>query len=382
MFQLPANPNPLADILAPILGGAIQGVSQGVGQGFQQQRKQDQISNLFQNLEKAQTPLEQMQAIMTSPLEQKEKFGLIEDFRKREESQQKLMQNLLKEQQELQGAQNILNVARAAGYDIPENISPQDLVGLTPSNLSNILSAVQPKFELESEKLEAKRASDFASDVMNEYKGAKRELALLDRQEEIMKEAEESGQPLAHPYLVAFSRRVGLPIGTISNPASEEFEKLENEYVRGINDLFRGQIRNIEIETLLKTVPSLLNTPEGRKRILNLRRIENKAKIARGEAYKQIIKENNGKKPPNLDVLVDERAEEILNNLADQYEKELTETISLGEKLPPYEIPGPESRKFGSLPDPKKYKGKSFNQKQNGEIVATFRSDGTQWIRQ
>src|SRR5690606_37714795 len=99
----------------------------------------------------------------------------------------------------------------------------------------------------------------------------------------------------------------GIPIGVLGNPATEEYRKLEADYVRDVSKVFPGgKITNYEVSAYLKTIPSLMNSPEGRKQIINNRKLMNEAKRVRYDAYKKILKENNGKKPQNLGILIDE----------------------------------------------------------------------------
>jgi hypothetical protein len=177
--------------------------------------------------------------------------------------------------------------------------------------------ANKSNFEPESEKLEAKRVADLATEIESEYKAAQNEDIRLERSEVLDKEGNVSA-----PLLVKALDALGLPIGILGNPATEEYRKIEADYVRDVSKVFPGgKITNYEVQSYLKTIPSLMNTPDGRKAIVRNRKLLNEAKKVRYDEYKKIIKENNGKKPPNLGILIDERTAEKINKIEDNFIK-------------------------------------------------------------
>lgn len=170
-------------------------------------------------------------------------------------------------------------------------------------------------YEPEAEKLEAKRVADLATEIENEYQAAKNEDIRLDR----MGILDEKGN-VSTPLLVKALDFIGLPIGILNNPDTEEYRKLEADFVRDVSKVFPGgRITNYEIGTYLKTVPTLMNTPEGRKAIYRNRKLLNEAKKLRYNAYSDIVKENNGKKPPNLNLLINERISDKLSEIEEKF---------------------------------------------------------------
>lgn len=175
--------------------------------------------------------------------------------------------------------------------------------------------ANQSPFEPESDKLEAKRVSELATEIENDYNIAKTEDMRLDR----LNILDEKGDITA-PSIVKALDYFGLPIGILSNPATEEFRKLESDFIRDVSKVFPGgKITNFEISSYMKTIPSLMNSPEGRKEIYRNRKLFNEAKTVRYNEYKKIIKENNGKKPANLGILLEERTQEKIKDIEEQF---------------------------------------------------------------
>lgn len=175
--------------------------------------------------------------------------------------------------------------------------------------------ANKSNFEPESEKLEAKRVSELATEIENEYKAATNEDIRLDRMGVLDKEGN-----VSTPALIKALDFIGLPIGILSNPATEEYRKLESDFIRDVSKVFPGgKITNYEVQAYLKTIPTLLNSTEGRKSIIRNRKLLNEAKKARYEEYKKIIKENSGKKPQNLGLLLEERIAGKISSLEDKF---------------------------------------------------------------
>lgn len=175
--------------------------------------------------------------------------------------------------------------------------------------------ANQSPFEPESDKLEAKRVSELATEIENDYNIAKTEDMRLDR----LNILDEKGDITA-PSIVKALDYFGLPIGILSNPATEEFRKLESDFIRDVSKVFPGgKITNFEISSYMKTIPSLMNSPEGRKEIYRNRKLFNEAKTVRYNEYKKIIKENNGKKPANLGILLEEKTQEKMKDIEERF---------------------------------------------------------------
>ncbi len=183
--------------------------------------------------------------------------------------------------------------------------------------------AAQGSYEPESEKLEAKRVASLADEVENDYKAAANEDLRLDRMVVLDKEKNVSA-----PTLIKVLDAFGLPIGILSNPATEEFRKLEADFVRDVSKVFPGgKVTNYELQSYLRTIPGLMNSPEGRKEIIRNRKLMNEAKKVRYDEYKKILKENNGKKPQNLGILLEERTQDKIADIEDRFREGIEKSV-------------------------------------------------------
>lgn len=183
--------------------------------------------------------------------------------------------------------------------------------------------ASKSQFEPEADKLEAKRVSELADEVEKEYHSAKEENMRLDRMEKI-----DNKGNVSTPALVKILDAVGVPLGVLANPDTEEYRKLETDFVRNVSKVFPGgKITNYEIQSYLKTIPGLMNSPEGRAAIVRNRKLLNDAKLVRYEAYKKIIKDNNGRKPQNLGILIEEATAEKMDKIEEEFVSGVKEQI-------------------------------------------------------
>jgi len=194
----------------------------------------------------------------------------------------------------------------------------------------------QAHFETEEAKLEAKRQSDYANEIVKDYKSVESTKNDLKQMVALAKTGK-----LSTPGMVKALNTFGIPVGVLNNPLTEAYQKLENNFVKGVSNFFPGQVRVYEAQTYMKTIPSLLNTDEGKQIVAKNLQLENEAKEIRYNAYKDILKENKGKKPRNLDIEIAERTNDKLNKLGDEYQKNIEKAISkYGPKVTMYSADG------------------------------------------
>lgn len=191
------------------------------------------------------------------------------------------------------------------------------------SYIENRRQTTKPVFEPTSEKLEAERVAKYADTLENDFLAAKNENLRLDRMDELSK-----SDKVSTPLMIKSLEKLGLPIGILSNPNTEEFRKLETDFIRDAKYIFPGgRITDYDIKSFLQTVPTLMNSPEGRERIIQNRRLMNEAKLIKYNEYKKILKENNGRKPPNLFIQLEERVQPQIQKLEDDFSQGIDDVI-------------------------------------------------------
>ena len=228
--------------------------------------------------------------------------------------------NMLKSENRTDESKAALDFLRKTGQPVPDY---QEGEPLPPASFLSSLFQ-KPVYEPESDKIEAKRSADFADTVVKEFQGAEASKVRLAQ----METAANSGN-LPTPTMVKTMDVLGIPIGVLGNPLAEAYEKNVNEYIKDVSNYFPGQIRVAEIEPYMKTIPTLLNSDDGKKIIIRNQQLINRAKESTYQAYKDILKENNGRKPRNLDVEILERTSGLRDQLSEELKENFQEAVSI-----------------------------------------------------
>jgi len=170
--------------------------------------------------------------------------------------------------------------------------------------------------EARREEVEAfKLTNEYREKVLDAYEGTKGTLMKLDRMEALNKEGK-----LTSAAAAKISESLGIPLSVLANPQSEEFQKLSQDLMSNITKYYGNRILQVEVDNFLKTIPTLMNSPEGRDRIIkNMKLLLEPNKLAYN-AYKEISKEG-GKTPLNLHEKVLERLEPKLEKLSEEFKQ-------------------------------------------------------------
>lgn len=162
--------------------------------------------------------------------------------------------------------------------------------------------------------------------TVDSYRSAKDSNATLSRMEKLI------GSGLPHPItqsaikflkdgvkLGKFGSILSLDVSSFLGGNAEEFNKLSNGFLRHGKEIFGSRMTDFDVDTFLQMVPSLLQTNEGKQRIINNMRALNDAAELRYNAMKEIIKENGNKRPQHLDMLIEERVGDKLDALYSKF---------------------------------------------------------------
>lgn len=211
--------------------------------------------------------------------------------------------------------------------------------------------AQKEKVQEHKEETEAyKITKDYRDKILDAYEGYNRTNMQLDRMKQLNKE-----DKLTTPLMAKVSESLGIPLSVLANPESEEYQKLSQDLMSNITKYFGNRILQVEVENFLKTIPTLMNSKEGRAKIIdNMQLLMEPQKMAY-DAYKDIRKQG-GKIPLDLHERVLEKMEPRLNKLAEKF-RESSDTLS-------------------AMPAPQQYKGQRIENTETGEI---FMSDGNEW---
>lgn len=163
-----------------------------------------------------------------------------------------------------------------------------------------------------------KATADVRHAATLEAEAARNELHDIERLEELSHEGK-----LDTPGYVEFLNRIGLDIPALMNPESQEFEKIAQSFTRNAKNYYGGRVSNFEIQQFLKTIPNLSQSPQGRARVIANLKYLNRAKGEHFKTLREVIKENEGIPPFDLEEQVYERKSPRLDKLAEQFKKDL-----------------------------------------------------------
>lgn len=200
--------------------------------------------------------------------------------------------------------------------------------GLTPQQATELAKLGIKKQESNKKDIAQryKATAPYRKEVLDATKSARRDLQDLNRMEDLEKEGK-----LDTPGYVEFLQRSGLDIPALMNPGSEEFQKIANNFLRNAKQYFGARVTNFEIDQFLKTIPSLSQSPEGRKRVIaNLKNLSRSA-LEYNNALKDVVAQNGGLPPFDLQEKVEDKVEKRMDALYKQFKKDLERPVPKGQ---------------------------------------------------
>lgn len=145
------------------------------------------------------------------------------------------------------------------------------------------------------------------------------------------------------------------------SPEAQEAVKLVADNLSGAKDTFGARVTNFDLQAYMKRLPTLLNSSEGRRRVLRDLRLMNKLNTMHQEGVLEIVEREGG--PEKISLSQAER----------RYRKEHSKEIEQLKK----EFVNPEKHVFQDRPDPKVYEGRVIIDEQTGERL---KSNGKEWV--
>lgn len=201
------------------------------------------------------------------------------------------------------------------------------------------LDIAKQKLALQKEqfekKISAKEQENIDKETLPEYKeivknakAAKDNERRLNRMEQLNEKGDLNFGAFSS-VLKGLGEHFGIDVSSLMTADEQEFDKLSADFIKNAKDVFGARITDADLRAFLKTVPTLSQSKEGRRRVIKSLRVGNAAAKAKKDAMDEIIKENNGKRPRNLELLVEERVNPILDELAQEY---IASPIGLSEE--------------------------------------------------
>lgn len=222
--------------------------------------------------------------------------------------------------------------------------------GLTPSERftreSKFFDLNEPKLEELNKKLSSEQANDLRYERLNEI---------------FTNELDQLPSALTSAFFDFDSESKLSKIGRSQlSGAAQEVIKLTVDMLSGAKDTYGARVTNFDAQQYLKKLPSLLNTPEGKKRVLRDLKILNKINSLEREGILEEFKKAGGTGAIPFS--------EAQRRGRKNKEKEIMELRK--------QFIRPNNKNFSALPDPSIYKGRRVQDEKTGQI---FISDGSEW---
>lgn len=188
---------------------------------------------------------------------------------------------------------------------------------LSPSQADKVREKLEKRadrFEKQQEKID-KATNEWNSKVTEARKGAEENNIRLQTMKQDISEGN-----LPHPttatILDAIEKGIlgfGINLKPLFYSASaQEFEKTAKDFVKGAKKFFGAKLTDLDLRTILQTVPSLTNTTEGKLRLINNLERMNSLNIEEARIRDEIIAANGGYRPHNIESLVEKRMDPII----------------------------------------------------------------------
>lgn len=145
------------------------------------------------------------------------------------------------------------------------------------------------------------------------------------------------------------------------SPDAQEFVKLISDEITGAKDTFGARVTNFDLQAYMKRLPSLINSPEGRRRVLRDIQILNDLNVTHDQGVLDIVDRYGG--PGKISI---SKAERIFDKENASKIDQLTQ-----------EFINPEKTEFQDLPDAARYRGREI---EDPETKQKFRSNGSEWV--
>lgn len=174
------------------------------------------------------------------------------------------------------------------------------------------------KEEKKAELLATKESKEIYENTLREAKAADSNDERLRRMEKLINEGK-FGIPVVNSLIKSVAKGIfgfGLDLTSLLTADAQEFDKLSTQFAAGAKDIFPGRVTNADLDLYMRQIPTLSQSKAGMRRVIRSMKSANEAARLRKDAMVNIIKKNGGKRPMNLELLIEEAVGPQLDLLA------------------------------------------------------------------
>lgn len=223
---------------------------------------------------------------------------------------------------------------------ISQKLNDPTLSALQKQQLRSYMENLEDKGLLRQEKAD-KVSEHFFSEVNDFNRSARDNNWRLARMEKLTQEGNMS-EPLAAAFVdLVNAGGYGLDISRLLTDETNEFTKLSSDFLKNVKSIFGARVTEGEVARYLKTVPSSHMTAETISRVIQNLRLLNEANEVRYNTMEEIINENGGHRPADLERQVETRAKKQLDAIGDKFRqgidiKDIVRSKKSTSGLPPW----------------------------------------------
>jgi len=100
------------------------------------------------------------------------------------------------------------------------------------------------------------------------------------------------------------------------SPDVEEYEKLSADFVKNAKQYFGNRLTDADLKAYLQTIPTLMQTDAGKKRVISNIKSLNEMADLEANTIREVLRENKGIPPLDIEMQVYDRVSSKLNELA------------------------------------------------------------------
>jgi len=175
----------------------------------------------------------------------------------------------------------------------------------------------QPKFESESDKLDAKRVADYIVNTEERAKASDADIAALTIQKDLLKQGA-TGMKFWNA-VADVAQSYGIPGSeALRDPASKAFDSSVKQMISGFGDIVKGKVSNFEFTTLKSMLAQAADSPEAAGAMIEVQSMNRRIAVEENKIMQQVLQEYEaaGKpRPRNLMHVVNERLRPISNQI-------------------------------------------------------------------
>lgn len=335
--------NALDYILGRFGAGGASGIESGVAGGIQAALKRSALEKMLSSVNPDMSAKDRLGLILNSDpkyasaIQQTFKQQDAQRVQQQQQKAQEALQNSYRRPEMQQGAEqavgqspagqihgqpnisNNLTDEELAIYDALPSLSPNDQK-IANQKLKEIAKQKQTNAKEQKEaiarerELSDKETEGFRDYISKERKSYEKNNFLIKNMERLV-----DTKKLDNPVYYSLLKKIHMDLPALLNTESQEYIKYQQEYLTGVKEALGSQISAWEVEQYMKKIPTLENTDEGKRAIFRNQIIENEARGALVKAYDEILAENGGHRPRDIEVRAKERADIIKGKLADEF---------------------------------------------------------------